>query len=562
MSTQILTPTTAGIHPARFSDDLYFARRRTVTVVIIAVLIVIGFGLRVNDLGVESLSEDEFNKLQTVQEYRTNGLSGKNGEHPFLMKGLQTISVSVADKLQLHISEEAALRFPIALFGTLTILLLFLFVSELFGRSIGLITAGLWAVEPMAIGFDRIAKEDSLVLFFFLLSSLFLVKSQTKAEHNEPNWIRYVWASAASFAALMASKYYPFLLSIIGGYYNTFAHLPGKKWVIGNRRWIIFFAVMGFVFLILNPTILLPDTWHEMRTFSSENRIGHDSYEFMGRLYPHKVTDWLAGVPWTFYYVFIAVKTSLITLALFIAGLPMMFKRRLGDGRFFILLWAFLWFMPFTVLGGKFTRYFTFAEPLILVTAAAGFYFAAKWLTQELPPQLAAISQLVLFATLLAAPFVNALSVSPHFRLFTNQLGGGMAAAGTYFPHDEFYDASTRDIVAAITPLARPNAVVACETPSLFEYYAGKMGRADLVFVSLSDRNATASLKVDDLIVLTKGRRYFSNTAYEDHLKQTAPLAESKVGGVTSAKVYLLDDGSLAKIQAIAEIPNKLKTEK
>ena len=560
LSAQILDPTTAGIHPERFSDDLYFARNRRTTAILLAVFIVIGFALRVNELGVESLSEDEFNKLETVQEYRTHGLTGKNGEHPFLMKGLQTISVSAAKRLnnlfssRSHISEEAALRFPVALFGTFTVLLLFLFVSELFGRSIGLVSAALWSLEPMAIGFDRIAKEDSLVLFFFLVTSLFLVKSQTKAEHEHPNWIRYVWCSAAGFGALMASKYYPFLLSIIGGYYNTFLHLPNKKWDIGKLRWLKFFIVMGIVFLILNPTILLPDTWHEMLKFSSEKRIGHDSYEFMGVLYPHKLTDWLAGVPWTFYYVFIAVKTSLITLALFIIGLPMMFKRKLGDGRFFILLWAFLWFMPFTVLGGKFTRYFTFAEPLILITAAVGFYFSVKWLSNKLFGQFAAVCQIILFAAVVTASLFASLSVTPHFRLLTNSLGGGMALAGTYFPHDEFYDTSTREIVAAIAPLARHGGVVACETPSLFEYYAEKMGRTDVTFVSLSDKSAVAGMSAGDFIVLTRGRRYFSNLAYEDYISKYAdPTAEIKAGGVTSARIYQLDGASLAGIRAIAD---------
>ena len=240
MSAQILDPTTAGIHPESFSDGLYFARNRIATAVLLAVLILIGFALRTHDLGVESLGEDEFNKLQTVEEYRTHGLSGKNGEHPFLMKGLQTLSIATAEKLNnafasqpMHISEEAALRFPIALFGSFSILLIFLLVSELFGRSIGLVSATLLAVEPMAIGFDRIAKEDSLVLFFFLFTSLFFVKSQTKAERGEPNWIRYTFGAAAGFGALMASKYYPFFLSIIGGYYHLFLQLPNNKWNIG-----------------------------------------------------------------------------------------------------------------------------------------------------------------------------------------------------------------------------------------------------------------------------------------------------------------------------------------
>ncbi|HWS55001.1 MAG TPA: amino acid adenylation domain-containing protein, partial [Pyrinomonadaceae bacterium] len=41
-------------------------------------------------------------------------------------------------------------------------------------------------------------------------------------------------------------------------------------------------------------------------------------------------------------------------------------------------------------------------------------------------------------------------SAAPHFRLYTNALGGGPAAAGSYFPHDEFYDASTRQTAEAV----------------------------------------------------------------------------------------------------------------
>ena len=249
----------------------------------------IGFGLRTNHLGTESLSEDELNKLQTVEEYRLHGLSGKNGEHPFLMKGLQTVSIVAAEKInavvaspQYEISEEAALRFPLTLAGTFTILLIFLLASELFGRSIGLVSAILWAVEPMAIGFDRLAKEDSLVLFFFLLTNLFWIRGQTAAERGRPNWLWYIWAAGASFAALMASKYYPFVFPITGAYYAIFQHIPGQKWGLGPKRWLQFAIIIGVVFLILNPTILLPETWREMLKFSTENRIGHDSYEYLG----------------------------------------------------------------------------------------------------------------------------------------------------------------------------------------------------------------------------------------------------------------------------------------
>jgi len=562
LPADIFPTTTAGIYPDLFCDDLFFARNRKVVAIILAAFILIGFALRVNRLGVESLGEDELNKLETVQEYRNNGLSGKNGEHPFLMKGLQTVSISTAEMInefvespESKISAEAALRFPIALFGAFTTLLIFLLVSELFGRSIGLVSAILWAVEPTAIGFDRIAKEDSLVLFFFLLTSLLWIKGQTAAEQGKTTWPRYVWATAASFGALMASKYYPHLLAVLQSYYAVFQGIPSTKWRLGKPRYLMFFAIMGCTFLILNPTIVLPDTWREMLKFSTENRIAHDSYEFMGALYQNKMSAWLAGVPWTFYYVFIGVKTSLLTLALFFVGLPMTFKRRLGDGRFFLFFWAFLWFMPFSLMGGKFTRYFALAEPLILIAAAAGFCFSVKWLSDILlvGSRLTPAVQTVLLAVFITFPLWNSLSVAPHFRLFTNEIGGGMAAAGSYFPHDEFYDTSTREIVVDIAQRAKTGAIVASETPELFDHYADKLGRTDLIFFSLSDKTRVAELKTGDFVVLVKGRRYFSNSAYFDYLGRSAsPTSSVNILGVTSASIYQLDENTLASVQAIA----------
>lgn len=524
----------------------------------------IGFGLRVSNLSAESLSEDELNKLQTVADYRANGLSGRNGEHPFLMKGLQTLSFTIADKWNAsapagqQIPDETVLRFPTALFGTFTILLLFLLVRQLFGSSLGLISAALWAVEPTAIGFDRIAKEDSFMLFFFLVTGIFWLRGQAQAERGNERWFKYALLAGVGFAALMASKYLPHLLGIIASYYVIFQAIPATKWRLGKMRWLIFFAVMGFSFLIFNPTILIPETWHEMLKFSGEKRIGHDSYEYMGGLYRNQMSLWLAGVPWTFYYVFILVKTSLATLIFTIIGLPLLFKRKLRDGRFFIFFWVLMWFMPFTVLGGKFTRYFTIAEPLILIAAAVGFYFSIRWISTKFfqnSATSAAIFQTVSFVVLLAFSIFNSLSVTPHFRLFTNLIGGGTpSSAGFYFPHDEFYDASTRDIVAEIASRARPSATVACETPGLFEYYAKKIGREDLKFVSLSDDAEAVNLTVGDFVAAARGRRYSSNAAYLEYLENSiVPVAEVKAGEIPSAKIYQLNEPAAAKIQELSK---------
>lgn len=560
MSDQILSPITAGINPENFSEFLF--PNRKLLIFLLSICLVSGFGLRVWNLGTESLSEDELNKLETVSDYRKNGLSGRNGEHPFLMKGLQTVSITVSDKLNssifsnssnLQISEESALRFPTVIFGTFTALLLFFLIKELFGSSLGLIVAALWSLDPTAIGFDRIAKEDSFLLFFFLLANVFWVKSQSRAERGEKNYLTYCWLAAISFGAMMASKYLPHLLAIPAAYNRTFHLIPTTKWGFNRYAWLKFFIILGIAFLILNPTILLPDTWREMLIFSGEKRIGHDAYEFMGELYHNKMTLWLKGVPWTFYYVFILVKTPILTLIFFLAGLPLIFRKLMGDGRFFIFFWIFMWFLAFTFLGGKFTRYFTVAEPLVLISAAVGCFFVGKWLTEKF--NISRKFLWILPVILVAASLINSISISPYFRLFTNQLGGGTTSAGFYFPHDEFYDAATRKTIEAIVAQnPKPNAVIANETPGLVEHYLQKTGRTDLVSVLLSDKTKSANLTAGDYIVVARGRRYFSNDAYQNFLEKSAvPVAEIKFGNISAVKIYRLDENAAEQIKALAK---------
>ncbi len=558
MPEKILPPTTAGTRPTFFPADFFLSKK--VSIVFLCLFLLIGFGLRVFDLGTESLGEDELNKLQTVAEYREKGLTGRNGEHPFLMKGLQTISLTLADKLNkyvfstrsdVQISDETALRFPTALVGTFTALLIFLLFNELFGSSIALISAALWAVEPNAVGFDRIAKEDSFLLFFFLLGNYLWIRGQTLAERGE-KYTRYIWLTALACGAMMASKYLPHLIMVCIAYFSIIRAVPGTNWKIGKTRWIIFYILVGISFLIFNPTVLLPETWQQMLAFSKEKKIAHDAYEFAGVLYQNKMSLWTAGVPWYFYYFFILFKTPVLTLLFAIIGLPFLFMRKLGDGRIFLILWLAFWFLPFTFLGGKFTRYFTSAEPLILIFAAIGCFISAIWIAGKLfakDNKFRLIFIWSLPALMIAASLINSLSAAPHYRLFTNRLAGN-SADRFYFPHDEFYDTSTRETILEITKHARPKAVVAVETPGLFEHYSNKAGREDLVFISLSDKTKTAELSAGDFIIYTRGRRYFSNENYLDYLESSvSPVAEIKIGEITSAKIYRLDEISAARIR-------------
>ncbi len=530
----------------------------------LALIFIAGFWLRANQLGAEGLSEDELNKFNAVQDYRAHGLTAANGEHPFLMKAMLTISVVAAERWNdssivkaepsLRISTEAALRFPGALLGAFTSLLIFLVTTELFGTETALIAAVLWALDPSGIGFNRIAKEDGFLLFFFLLANVFWLRGRSAAEAGRQNPEKYYWASAAAFGAMLASKYVPHFLAISVSYYYIFQGLKRTRWRIGKRRWLIFFAVMGAAFLLCNPTILLPGTWHEMKIFAGEKRIGHDSYEFMGSLYRNQMTLWLKGSPWYFYFVFMAVKIPVPVLISFLIGLPLLFRKRLGVGRFLILFWMLYWFMPFTVMGGKFTRYFTMALPAVLITAALGINFIAQIasrLVSNFNDNQAFKSYVrgAIAATVLIFPAYASASVMPHYRLYTNALGGGWERAGDYFPHDEFYDASVREAVAEIASSAPSGARIANETPMLITYYAQLAGRSDLVSLSLSDHVAMKNLSAGDYVIIARGRRYFSNDALIKILQESAhPVKNLSLGRVPSLQIFILDQATLETI--------------
>ena len=557
MSARAEAIVTAGLRPELFAGRGLLTNSRTLIFAALAVLIIAGFGFRVTGLSAEGLSEDELNKHTAVADYRAHGLTGANGEHPMLMKTLQAASIIAAEKWNSlvgpaqQIAPETALRLPGVIAGALTALLIYLIAAELFGAEVALIAAALWAFEPMAIGFNRVAKEDTFLLFFFLLANVFWLRGQRVAESTDQNPNKYYWASAACYGAMVASKYVPHLFAISMCYYWMFQKLPETRWRLGKKRLLKFFAIMFVVFLVLSPTVLLPETWRQMGLFAGGNRVSHDGYEFMGRIYPQRFTDWLNGIPVYFYLVFTAVKLPVLTVLGFVVGLPLLFRRKLGDGRYFILFWFLMWVVAFCFPGGKFTRYYTTVLPAVLITTALGIQFAGRWLANRLASfdvatGLKHYMTACLAVIVIITSVVNSVQASPHFRLYTNWLGGGTAWAGYYFPHDEFYDASMRDVIADVVSRARPGARLASESPTLAAYYAERAQRPDLVCISLSDPSAVRQLTTGDFIVIARGRRYFSNDALITTLDtHSAPISTFHLHSTLSAKLYQLDQTSL-----------------
>ncbi|MFL6230370.1 MAG: glycosyltransferase family 39 protein [Pyrinomonadaceae bacterium] len=519
---------------------------RTV-VAALALLFVAGLTLRLVGIGAVGFAEDEINKLEAVRAYSRGDIT-PNAEHPMLMKTLVFVSLQAAQTWNEHasaetqISDEAALRFPNVLFGALTVLPLFLLTLSLFDRHTALTAAALWAFGVNAITYNRIGKEDTLLVFFMLFAFYFYIRAK-QTSGFEPWRKRWFYLrSGASFGLMLASKYFPhyFGLNML---YHHFARLrrrePGEP---AGHTPLSFYLVMLAVFLVVNPAILLPQTWHYINTYSSEQLLTHHGYLMGTTLYANHVSSTPFGTPFYFYLLFLAIKLPLPVLAAMVGGFVVCARRWREPGAAFVLLMFLLWIIPYSIFGAKWLRYTLSLMPFVYMLAAVGVVALLRRLSMlrqgaGLFAPARAASALVLLVVI-ALPAWSAYQSRPHFAMYTNALG--MDRAGYYFPHDEFYDDGLREALKFVSERAPQGATIVHETPGVVGYYLPQFQRTDINSRVLSD----TEFKLEDAprpayFIIQRGRTYFENRDKMDEVRARFPkVYEGTVAGVAAVEVY------------------------
>lgn len=494
------------------------ATREMSVVFVLAALFVLGFGLRLSGIEHVGFAEDEINKLEAVRAYERGDIS-PNAEHPMLMKSLIYVSMRAQQALNhsagTNISDETALRFPNILFGALTIIPLFLLSAAFFDRWTALASAALWAFGINAITYNRIAKEDTLLVFFMLFGFYFYLRGkQTSGYEQKTKRRNYAW-SGVSFGLMLASKYFPHYFGLNSLYhylYRVRERAPGEP---TGKVPPIFYVLLAAVFLLANPAVLLPQTWHYLRAYSSESLLTHTGYLMGDTLYRNNVSSTpFGGTPFYFYLLFLLIKLPLPVLVALVAGLFECVRRRREPGHGFLLLMFVLWVVPYSLFGAKWLRYTLSLMPFVYMIAAVGILALVRWCVSLFKDASAARARSIVGAIALVVFFVlpawTAYASRPHYALYTNLLGG--SRAGYYFPHDEFYDDRLREAVRFVCETAPPGAAIVNETPGVVRYYLEKYNRTDLQSRVLSER----SLSLDDLpqpayVIVQRGRVYFEN---------------------------------------------------
>ncbi|HEY0727985.1 MAG TPA: glycosyltransferase family 39 protein, partial [Pyrinomonadaceae bacterium] len=384
----------------------------------LTLIVILGFGLRVTQLGAIGFAEDEMNKLDAIHAYERGDFS-VNSEHPMVMKLLMWASVNKAPVSSL----ETALRLPNVLIGALTVIPLFLLTLAFFDRWTALLAAAFWAFGINAITLNRIGKEDSLLVFFMLVGFFFFVRAKQLSPADKTGRARRYAASAVSFGLMIASKYFPHYLGLNMLFHHNFhvrearpdepnGHTPG---------W--FFIVIVGVFLLVSPAVLMPEVWQYMNAYTGEKLLTHSGYLFAGQLYKNNMSSspfW--GTPIYFYLLFLAVKVPIVTLLAFVAGIFIAVRRPRHVGHAFLLFMFLFWIIPYSLIGGKWLRYTLSVMPFVYMLAAVGVVALVRWATARFSHSRRAGLALSVIAVVVfvCLPAWTAFANRPHYALYTN----------------------------------------------------------------------------------------------------------------------------------------------
>lgn len=500
----------------------------------LVILVLLGFGLRINQLGASGFAEDEMNKLNAVRAYEAGDFTA-NGEHPMVMKVLMWASLNA-----LPSSDEVALRFPNALIGALTVIPLFLLTAAFFDRWTALLASAFWAVGINAITHNRIGKEDSLLVFFMLFAFFFFVRAKQISPLDKQGRARRYAASAVSFGLMIASKYFPHYLGLNMLFHHNF-HV--RKTVEGEPSgstpgWF-FLTIIG-VFLIASPAVLIPEVWQYLNAYMGEQLLTHSGYLFAGELYKNNMSSspfW--GTPIYFYLLFLAIKVPLIIIAAFVIGLVMAVRQPRHLGHAFLLFMFLFWIVPYSLIGGKWLRYTLSMMPFVYMLAAVGVVGLIGLAQKHASKRAATVATAIAIVFFVGVPGWIAFANGPHYALYTNALAPGKA--GYFFPHDEFYDDGLREAIKFVCDEAPEGATMAHETPAVARYYLKQFGRPDLDSQAISSPDFdTRSARGPVYVIAQRGRTYFENREELDYVRTNfRRVHEVKINGASAVEVFV-----------------------
>src|SRR5207237_1152365 len=158
------------------------------------------------------------------------------------------------------------------------------------------------------IAINRIGKEDTFLLLFFLLAVFCYERAKQIGVAEPTRAQRWYTLSGAAFGLMLASKYMPHYLGI----YALFNLVTDRRPGANRPNLLRQYGAMGLAFLVANPAVLMPDTWRYVASYVRGDLLAHHGYLYDGALYLTNVPVSPLGVPATYYFRLLATQVPLV----------------------------------------------------------------------------------------------------------------------------------------------------------------------------------------------------------------------------------------------------------
>lgn len=187
--------------------------------ILLSLIILLGIFLRVYNIDEESFWIDEAATVYTTQQSPSDIIQDiyvttKHAPEYYDSGGTPPFYFLVANYwTQFMGLSEAKLRLLSAIFGTISIFMIFIIGRMLFNSNVGLVAAFIMSINFMHINYSQEARTYSLIIFLALLTVYFLLSALR--QHKVIYWFGYV----LSATLLIYSHYFGFFILAFEGLY-------------------------------------------------------------------------------------------------------------------------------------------------------------------------------------------------------------------------------------------------------------------------------------------------------------------------------------------------------
>ncbi len=220
--------------------DIFFSNSKTKLYLFL--IMILGFILRlISALNTRVYADDVVHAVHSIN-FINSGKLVEYSQSSGLWHSITNISYMIFGG-----ANQFSSRFPSILFGTLLILLIFLFTKKFFNKRIALISAFLFSVSPFAIKLT-LAEMDIMAVFFIIFSFLFFIEGIRKNKNS------FFWMSAIFLGVAIMIKVYSILF--VPGFVFYYFYIYKKESKKINKEIIKKIFVFFFIiFVFCTPTI-------------------------------------------------------------------------------------------------------------------------------------------------------------------------------------------------------------------------------------------------------------------------------------------------------------------